>query len=114
MISPLVPVKRGSTALEGRTLHGFSPSVQVAYSGHVDWRSPGGTRDDFQESGDLETPYTRATIAPLTPETMYEFKVSALTEEGEGAEVPLFAMTTEAQGGKEWVESVAMTLVTLM
>lgn len=57
----------------------------------------------FQESGELVSPYTRVVIHPLTPETNYQFKVSALTEEGEGAEVSLYGRTSAGDGGEEYV-----------
>ncbi len=75
-------------------------SFQVSYSGSVTWVSRGGMLVQFLESGELQTDYTSLTVRPLTPETNYQFKVSALTEKGEGAEVVQYGRTSEASGGE--------------
>ena len=55
----------------------------------------------FDENGVVTTPTNRVTLSQLTPDTMYRFRVSAITQDGEqGAEVLISGATTEATGGR--------------
>ncbi len=66
---------------------------QVFYSGLVDGVSPSGTLVRFEHEGSTQTPDRRITVQPLTPATIYYFKVSAITERGPGREVNIKAQT---------------------
>jgi chitodextrinase len=55
----------------------------------------------FDEAGVVTTSTNRVTLSPLTPDTTYRFRVSAITQDQErGAEVLISGTTTEATGGK--------------
>ena len=75
-------------------------SLQVSYSGVVQWTSSGGVFIQFPESGQLTTTNTNITISPLTPSTSYMFKVSTITTKGEGAEVMVDSTTDTEVGGE--------------
>ena len=68
-------------------------SVQVKYSGHVEWRTSSGRLLMFEDAGNRSTQSTQLTVAPLVPDTDYRFRVSALTQSGQGQEVVVIATT---------------------
>ena len=76
--------------------------VQVEYAADVFWTSPGGYLEEFSQSGvqNVSTLSLTTTIAGLIPDTTYHFRVSAVTEFGQGAEVVLTQPTGPASGGK--------------
>ena len=76
------------------------PPLQVSYSGIVQWTSNSGVFLQFPESGQLTTTNTNITISPLTPSTLYMFKVSVITAKGEGAEVMVDNTTATEVGGE--------------
>ena len=73
---------------------------QVSYSGVVQWISNSGVFIQFPESGQLTTTHTNITISPLTPSTLYMFKVSVVTAKGEGAEVMVKNATSSEFAGE--------------
>ena len=72
---------------------------QVTFTGDVQWRSPGGTLVQFEDSRNLSVTGTNVTVSPLIPGTRYHFKVSAITPTGRGAERSAFN-TTQNYSGK--------------
>ena len=73
--------------------------LQVSYSGDVQWTSPNRVFVHFQDSNELTTTSTSITISPLVPSTIYVFKVSVITLEGQGAESMEMTETSSAYGG---------------
>lgn len=68
------------------------------YSGLVDGVSPAGTLVRFEHEGTVATPAgtaTSITIQPLTPGTPYFFKVSAISDRGQGMEIDIEAQTED-------------------
>ena len=65
----------------------YAQPLQLSYSGGVQWTSNGGVFLQFPESGQLTTTNTNITISPLTPSTLYMFKVLIITAQVEGSEV---------------------------
>ena len=74
------------------------PWEQVIYSGDVEWRSPGGTLVQFEDSGNISVTGTTVTVSQLIPGTRYHFKVSAITPTGRGAERSIFESTQYYHG----------------
>ena len=80
-------------------------TMKVTYSGEVEWRSPGGSLIRFEDSGSISVTGTTTTISPLIPGTRYQFKVSAITSRGNGAEVSAFETIRRAQDGTLCISS---------
>ena len=74
------------------------PWEQVTYYGDVEWRSPGGTLVQFEDSGNISVTGTTVTVSPLIPRTRYHFKVSAITPTGRGAERSVIESTQNYSG----------------
>ena len=73
----------------------------MTYVGEVAWRSPGYDQlVQFEDSGEISVTDTSATISPLVPGTNYLVRVSAVTQNGRGAEVTRYGTTRTALDGK--------------
>ena len=82
--------------------------MQVVFTADVEWYSPMGTLVTFQEYGQTSSFTSRVTVYQLTPDTLYTFRVSAITENGEkGAEVVTSGSTDVATGGRAFITPVA-------
>lgn len=77
----------------------FHLQLQVEYSADVIWTSPRGFLVEFVESGVQNVSITTATISGLVPDTEYYFRVSAVTDVGQGAEARVQQATAPALGG---------------
>jgi hypothetical protein len=64
----------------------------------VEYRSPAGVLILFEDSGNITTTINRITILGLVPESSYQFRVSAMTGSGRGAEVSVSGQTKLAYG----------------
>lgn len=65
------------------------------YSSLVDGVSPEGTLVRFSHEGTVTTPTNKITVQPLTPQSPYLFKISAVTPRGLGMEIIAEANTTQ-------------------
>lgn len=65
------------------------------------WTSPQGYLVEFTDSGvqNVSSLVTETTISQLVPDSSYQFRVSALTEAGQGAEVIHTQATAPALDG---------------
>ena len=73
---------------------------QITYSGVVEWISGEGVYTSFKEQSQETADKTSLTISPLTPSTVYTFRVAMVTpqgQKGEGVEVTV--NTTREVGG---------------
>ena len=52
----------------------------------------------FEDSGETNATTNRIKITALVPGTIYQFRVSAITQSGRGAEVVLSGQTKNDQG----------------
>jgi len=68
-------------------------SFLISYSAHVEYRSPQGVLVLFEDSGNVTATINRITIRGLVPESRYQFRVSAMTTSGRGAEVSVLGRT---------------------
>ena len=73
--------------------------TQVSYTASIEERSLGGTLIQFEESGEVTTPFTTVTVSPLTPSTNYRFRVAAVTVRGQGEEAIQYQTTDSAPSG---------------
>ena len=75
---------------------------QVFYSARIDGVSPEGTLIDFTHEGTTTTPTNIVVLEPLTPQSSYLIKISAITPRGRGEEVTLVTETdnVDSQYGK--------------
>ena len=73
--------------------------TQVSYTASIEERSRGGTLIQFEESGEMTSPFARAVVSPLTPSTNYRFRVAAVTERGQGEEIIRNRRTESAPSG---------------
>ena len=72
--------------------------MQISYSANVEYRSPQGVLVLFEDSGNVTAPLNSITIQALVPESSYQFRVSAVTSFGRGAEVSVPGHTRLAHG----------------
>ncbi len=68
-------------------------SLQVFYSAVIDGVSPDGTLVRFTHEGTTTTQMNMTVLTPLTPQSSYLIKVSAITSRGKGEEVEIEAET---------------------
>ena len=54
----------------------------------------------LDDSGEITAPTNMITITALAPGVLYEFRVSAITEQGRGAEVSIQGQTMFNRDGK--------------
>ena len=73
---------------------------QVTYSADVEWSSPEGVLVLFKDSGEATATTNRIKVSALIPGTTYQFRVSAVTQSGRGAEVGIVGQTQYSQGTK--------------
>ena len=71
----------------------------MSYTASIEERSRGGTLIQFEESGEVTTPFTTVTVSPLTPSTNYRFRVAAVTMRGQGEEAIQYKTTDSAPSG---------------
>ena len=72
--------------------------MQVSYSGHIEYRSPKGVLVIFEDSGEVTATINSITIQALVPGSSYQFRVSAVTTSGRGAEVSVPGQTQVSYG----------------
>lgn len=72
--------------------------MQVTYSADVEWISPKGVLVLFEDSGEAMASTNRIKIPALVPGITYQFRVSAITLSGRGAEVDIDGRTQPTQG----------------
>ena len=77
-----------------------TPYMQVTYSADVEWRSPQGVLVRFEDTGEAMATTNGIKISALAPATTYQFRVSAITQSGRGAEVGLVGQTQPSPGTK--------------
>lgn len=58
----------------------------------IEGTSPGGTLVKFRHEGTVNTTANSITVEPLTPQSSYLFKISTITDRGQGAE---YSITSE-------------------
>ena len=73
----------------------------MTYIGEVSWRSPSYDLVQFEDSGETTVTDTTVTVSPLFPGTNYLVRVSAVTQNGRGAEVTRYTTTRTSQDGKQ-------------
>lgn len=66
----------------------------MVYSATIEGVSPKGTLIQFTHEGTVRTLNPGITIQPLTPQSSYIFKVSAITSRGQGREITVEADTS--------------------
>ena len=71
----------------------------MKYYGTVEWKSPGNSLIQFEDSGEMSVTDTSVIISPLVPGTNYFVRVSAVTQSGQGAEVTRYATTKTSLDG---------------
>ena len=64
----------------------------------MEYRSPQGVLVLFEDADNITTTINRITISGLVPENTYQFRVSAVTGSGRGAEVSVSGQTRPAYG----------------
>ena len=72
---------------------------KVTFSGEVEWRSAGGYLIQFEDMGEVSVTDTTVVVAPLIPDTSYQFRLSAITSSGRGGEVASFGRTQTSRDG---------------
>ena len=72
--------------------------MQVSYSGHIEYRSPQGVLVIFEDTGEVTATINSITIRALVPGSSYQFRVSAVTTSGRGAEVSVPGQTRVSYG----------------
>ena len=72
--------------------------MQISYSANVEYRSPQRVLVLFEDSDNVTATINRITIRGLVPESRYQFRVSAVTSSGRGAEVGVLGQTRLAHG----------------
>jgi hypothetical protein len=74
------------------------PFTQVSYSGHIEYRSPEGVLVIFEDTGEVTATINSITIRALVPGSSYQFRVSAVTGSGRGADVNVLGHTQASHG----------------
>ena len=85
-------------------------SLQISYTAAVREVSAGGYLLQFDDSGTLTVTSSTAKMTQLVPETEYRFRVSALTELGQGQEEIVVQSTSPAYGGMfciYWIQLIS-------
>ena len=72
--------------------------MQISYSARVEYRSPEGVLVIFEDSGNITAMMNRITVRALVPGSNYQFRVSAVTSSGRGAEVSIAGQTQVSNG----------------
>ena len=72
----------------------------MSYSADVQYRSPQGVLVLFEDSGNVTATINRITIRALVPGNNYQFRVSAVTTSGRGAEISVTGQTQRSSGNK--------------
>ena len=72
--------------------------MQVSYSAHVEYRSLQGVLVIFEDSGQVPAAINSIIVQALVPGSNYQFRVSAVTSSGRGAEVSTFGQTRFSYG----------------
>ena len=85
--------------------------MQVTYSAEVQWRSPKSVLVLFEDSNKVIATVNRIKISALVPGTTYQFRVSAVTESGRGAEVSVIGQTLSSQGNLRCILELLITLL---